>query len=142
MVDKIGSQLAINKATGASPASGPQAARPGQQPPKGSSFQEVLQGRLDGQKSAGAQPTGNPLRFSAHAQERLRSREIQLDSNGVARLEQAVARADQKGARESLVLMDDLALLVSVRNRVVVTAVPQSSAKDNVFTNIDSVVIA
>ena len=65
-----------------------------------------------------------------------------MDSAGVARLEQAVDRAGQKGARDSLVLMDDLALLVNVRNRVVVTAVPQSSAKDNVFTNIDSVVIA
>jgi len=101
------------------------------------SFKEVLQGKLDRE----AERAGK-LRFSAHAQERLRSRDIRLDSAGVARLEEAVDRAGQKGARDSLVLMDDLALLVSVRNRVVVTAVRQSSAKDNVFTNIDSVVIA
>jgi flagellar operon protein len=137
MVDKIGSQTTVNSSARLSPASGAQATRQGQRAQGGSSFQEVLQGRLDSQQS-----TGTALRFSAHAQERMRSREIQLDSSGVARLEQAVARADQKGARDSLVLMDDLALLVSVRNRVVVTAVPQSSAKDNVFTNIDSVVIA
>lgn len=133
-IDRMGAQPP-SKVVGISGNQAP--AAPSRQAPKAAPFEEVLQKTLSRGPEAGSK-----LRFSAHAQERLRSREIQLDSAGVARLEQAVDRAGQKGARDSLVLMDDLALLVNVRNRVVVTAVPQSSAKDNVFTNIDSVVIA
>ena len=58
------------------------------------------------------------------------------------KLQQAVGKAAQKGARESLVLMQpDLAFVVSVRNRTVITAVDGDSMKENVFTNIDSAVI-
>jgi flagellar operon protein len=52
-----------------------------------------------------------------------------------------VDRAAAKGARESLVMMDDVALVVSVKNRTVITAVDRAHLKDNVFTNIDSAVI-
>jgi flagellar operon protein len=82
------------------------------------------------------------IKFSAHASQRLQSRAIQLGAGEVARIGQAVQRADQKGAKESLILVDDLAFLVSVKNRTVITAVDSSGAKGNVFTNIDSVVIA
>ena len=142
MIDKIGPQ-STSRTSGVSPSPSSGAPAANRPAPKGASFEEVLQGRLNGPSAVvGLPPIDGKLRFSAHAQERLRSREIELDSAGVARLEQAVDRAGQKGARQSLVLMDDLALLVSVRNRVVVTALQPSSAKDNVFTNIDSVVIA
>lgn len=60
----------------------------------------------------------------------------------MARLQRAVDAADQKGAKDALVLMDDLALLVSISNRTVITAVDQSRRKNGVFTNIDSVVMA
>ena len=50
-------------------------------------------------------------------------------------------RAEQKGSKDSLVLLDDLAFVVSVKNKTVVTAVDSNRAKENVFTNIDSVVI-
>jgi len=40
------------------------------------------------------------------------------------------------------VLVDGLALIVSVPNRVVITAVDGADARDGVFTNIDSAVIA
>ena len=58
------------------------------------------------------------------------------------RLETAVDRAQAKGSRDSLILLDDLALVVSVTNRTVVTAVNEASQRERVFTNIDSVVIA
>ncbi|MBX3095449.1 MAG: flagellar protein [Fimbriimonadaceae bacterium] len=81
------------------------------------------------------------LKVSGHAQTRLASRDIQLDSGQWERVLDGVDRAATKGARESLVLIDDVALLVSVKNRTVITAVDQANLKENVFTNIDSAVI-
>lgn len=85
---------------------------------------------------------GPPLRFSAHAQRRIQSGGVSLDEETLARLDRAVSAAGQKGARDALVLMDDLALLVSINNRTVITAVDQARQKTGVFTNIDSVVMA
>ncbi|MBO8141049.1 MAG: hypothetical protein H0Z37_02560 [Firmicutes bacterium] len=95
------------------------------------SFQEVLRERLD----------VPPLRFSAHAEARLRQAGIDLNGAQRMRLQSAVERAAAKGARESLILMDDLALVVSIRNRTVITAVDKTRSRENVFTNIDSTVI-
>lgn len=81
------------------------------------------------------------LKFSAHAQERLQSRNIQLSPQALSKLGEVVDKASAKGARESLILMENLALVVSVKNRVVITAVDGPSMKDNIFTNIDSAVI-
>jgi flagellar operon protein len=81
------------------------------------------------------------LRFSQHAQERLKARGITISDNDLQRLEGAVNSVAQKGGRESLVMMGDAALVVSVRNRTVVTAVDRESMKGNVFTNIDSAVV-
>jgi flagellar operon protein len=53
-----------------------------------------------------------------------------------------VDRAEEKGARDSLVLLRDMAFIVSVSNRTVVTAMDGERLKENVFTNIDSAVIA
>jgi flagellar operon protein len=82
------------------------------------------------------------VRFSSHAQKRLEARDIQLNDDGLARLAAAVDRAAQKGGKESLVLMDDLAFIVNVRDRLVVTAIDDVSQKEGVFTQIDSVVLA
>jgi flagellar operon protein len=82
------------------------------------------------------------LKFSNHAQKRLQTRNIALNDAGLARLAQAVDKAEQRGGRESLVLMDDLAFIVNVKNRLVVTAMDAGSRKDGVFTQIDSVVFA
>jgi flagellar operon protein len=81
------------------------------------------------------------VKFSAHAAKRLAERNVELSANDQARLETAVDRIESKGADKSLVLMDNLALLVSAKNRVVITALDAASAKDGVFTNIDSAVI-
>lgn len=81
------------------------------------------------------------LKVSNHAQTRLQSRDLQLDGAKWERVLEGVERAAQKGAKESLVMVDDIALVVSVRNRTVITAVGQDHLKENVFTNIDSAVI-
>lgn len=82
------------------------------------------------------------VRFSGHAIKRIDQRNLQIDGARLERLERAVDRAREKGSRDSLVLLDELALVVSVQNQTVVTAMDEDSRKEHVFTNIDSVVIA
>src|SRR5688572_22973777 len=82
------------------------------------------------------------LEFSRHALRRIEQRGLQLDAPRLERLEQAVERAGARGARDSLILLDELALVVSVQNRTVLTAMTAENRKEHVFTNIDSVVIA
>jgi len=91
------------------------------------------------QRALGREPK---VRFSGHARNRLASRGVELDGADVRRLEEAVDKAAAKGSRDSLILMDDLALIVSIKNRTVVTAVDNASQREGVFTNIDSVVLA
>ena len=58
----------------------------------------------------------------------------------IAGIKEAVAKAQTKGCRDSLVVLDRVALVVSVENKTVITAVDAGKLKDNVFTNIDSAV--
>ena len=99
----------------------------------GFSFKKVLNQRLVDK--------GQRVQFSAHAQGRLDVRQINLTSSDIDKIELAIDRASQKGATDSLLLMDDLAMIVSVKNWTVVTVVDSGRMKDNVFTNIDSAVI-
>lgn len=94
-------------------------------------FSTVLDGKL---------PTGQ-VKFSQHAQDRLRARGINLTEADMQKLQGAVDTVAQKGGRESLVMMGDAAFVVSVRNRTVVTALDGDSMNGNVFTNIDSAVV-
>jgi len=82
------------------------------------------------------------LRFSNHAQKRLQSRDITLSEDNLTRLASAVDKAEQRGGRDSLVLMDDLAFIVNVKQRLVVTAMDARQRGEGVFTQIDSVVLA
>jgi len=89
------------------------------------------------------QAAGEPgLKFSNHARKRLQTREIRLTGDGFNRLVEAVEKAEKRGGRESLVLMDDLAFIVNIRDRVVVTAMDARKRGEGVFTHIDSVVLA
>jgi len=99
---------------------------------KQDSFSQVLQRQM--------QQAGE-LKFSRHALERLNARDIELKDEHLHRLNEAVKKARAKGCRDSLILVDDLAFLVSVKNGTVITAVDGDSRKENVFTNIDSAVI-
>lgn len=81
----------------------------------------------------------NELKFSKHANERLASRNIDLSKEQIERLESGASKAREKGINESLVMVDDMAFIVNVKNNVVVTAV--NDTEDTVFTNIDGAVI-
>jgi flagellar operon protein len=95
----------------------------------GASFADALREQL------------GPLKLSSHALQRIQRREIDFDEPVAQRLEAAVNQAAAKGSRDSLVLVDSTAFVVSVRNRTVITAVPVSPKNDQVFTNVDSAVI-
>jgi flagellar operon protein len=82
------------------------------------------------------------VKFSNHAQKRLETRSIEMDESSMNRLSSAVDKAQAHGAKESLILMDDLAFVVNVRDRMVVTTVDMNHRKEGVFTQIDTVVFA
>jgi len=103
-------------------------------PPGGGSFRDVL-------RTAQAPAVSQPLKFSAHAQQRLESRNIRLTPDDVAKMNAMADKAAAKGSKQSLFMMRDVAMVVSIQNRTVITAVDQSSMKENVFTNIDSAAI-
>jgi flagellar operon protein len=94
------------------------------------SFQEALQ------------QAGQGVQLSRHAQKRIERRDLDLDAGRLDRLNSAIDSAAAKGSRNSVVMLDDLAVVVDVRDRTVVTALNASAGKEKVFTNIDSVVIA
>jgi flagellar operon protein len=82
------------------------------------------------------------LEFSNHAQKRLQSREIQLDDERVNRLADAVDNVEKSGGKLSMVLVDDLAFIVNVRDRKVVTALDTKTQGRGVYNQIDSVAFA
>ena len=98
----------------------------------GKSFQEILES---------AQSSSREVRFSKHAAQRLSNRNIELTQNQKERLQAGTAKASQKGIRESLVLVDQLAFIVNIPNNTVVTAMQQNETDENIFTNIDGAVI-
>jgi len=104
-------------------------------PPEGAQrpgeFQRILEKQLEGHR----------LKLSAHAQKRIEQSPASFGEAEVERVARAVNLAESKGSRESLVVLDNMALVVSVRNRTVSTAVDMQRMKDNIFTNIDSAVI-
>ena len=107
---------------------------PVQIPPTGGAFRDVL-------RTAQPPVTQQPLKFSAHAQQRLESRNIRLTNDDIAKMNAMADKAAAKGAKQSLFMMRDVAMVVSISNRTVITAVDQDSMKENVFTNIDSAAI-
>ena len=88
------------------------------------------------------QEKASKVEFSAHAMKRLAQRDINLTETDVKRINDAVEKASGKGSKESLVLLNGMAFVVSVSNRTVITAIDMDSMKENVVTNIDSAVIA
>jgi len=81
------------------------------------------------------------LNFSKHVSQRIGRRQLEMGPDRVKRLEGAVDKAASKGANDSLVLLDDLAVVVSVKNRTVITAMNRENMKEGVFTQIDSAII-
>ncbi len=79
--------------------------------------------------------------FSQHALQRMQDRQIDFSRQDLTKLDDTVERMAQKGAKESLIYLNDVALIVSVANKTVITAMDGPSAKENIFTNIDSAAI-
>ena len=104
---------------------------------------QTLPGQTDfGKKLKSAVERQRQVRLSAHAQKRLQEVKPQWSAEDQSRLEAITDEMHRKGASRSLVLMDGIAFLVSVRNRVVITAVDGDRAASGIFTDIDSAVIA
>lgn len=98
---------------------------------KAPAFSEILNSKMQSE-----------LKFSAHASTRIKSRNIDLTPEILEKLEKAVSGAANKGARNSLIMMKNLAFIVNIPNRTVITAMDGENLKENVFTNIDSAVIS
>ena len=126
MSDPFSVQLGRVNGVGQEPA---KPASTANKPVQGPSFMETLEG-VQG------------VRFSNHAIKRLQSREINLNSENVNRLSDAIDKAEKRGGRSSLVMVDDLAFIVNVHDRTVVTALDTNQRGEGVFTQIDSVVFA
>lgn len=97
----------------------------------GMSFEEVLN----------IKKTTSELKFSKHADARLNERHINLTEEQLERLNEGARKASQKGIGESLMIMDDLAFIVNIKNSTVVTAIDSKASEENIFTNIDGAVI-
>lgn len=95
------------------------------------SFQEVLAQKLQEKKD---------IKFSKHAQSRLMSREINVSDLDLQQLKAGINKAEKKGAKDSLIMVNKVAYVVSVDNKTVITAVDESNMQERIFTNIDSAV--
>lgn len=110
---------------------------------EGKSFRETLEQSQKNAHGPVAQTevTNKPLlKFSNHALDRMNSRGITFSPEQITKIEQGMQRASSKGAKETLVLTEDSALIVSLKNNTVVTVMDKNMLKENVFTNIDSTV--
>ncbi len=107
--------------------------------PTNKSLEGVSQGGLPANNAlAGNLPA---VKFSNHAVERMQTRGISFTKPDLEKLNQAIDKANAKGSKDTLVLMDQAALIVSVKNKTVVTVMDKAALKENVFTNIDSTVV-
>lgn len=81
------------------------------------------------------------VKFSKHAELRLKMRNINLSNEQKEKINNAVKKAQDKGVKDSLILMDNMAFVVNIKSKTVITAVNNNELKDNVFTNIDGAII-
>ncbi|PYG89825.1 flagellar operon protein [Ruminiclostridium sufflavum DSM 19573] len=102
-------------------------------PEAGNGFENFLQQAID--KNEG-------VKFSKHAELRMQARNIDLTKAQKDKIDNAVSMAQKKGVRDSLVILDNMAFVVNVNSKTVITAVNKSELKDNVFTNIDGAIFA
>jgi len=109
----------------------------------GLNAEQAYQGKAPDFKQAfdAALANKTDLKFSNHAFERLSRRGVNLNDQTVSRLDNAILAAGKKGADQSLVLLDEMAFVVSIKNKTVITAMETNQMKEGVFTQIDSAVI-
>lgn len=97
----------------------------------GKSFKNILKENIN---------NNTEVKFSKHAKSRLASRNIQLSNQELDQLTTGVKKAEDKGANDSLIMVNNVAYVVSVKNKTVITAVDDGNMSEKVFTNIDSAV--
>ena len=71
----------------------------------------------------------------------LRLNEINFTEEDMKQIEKGFEIAQDKNSKNTVMLYKDVALIASVENKTLITAVEKERAKDNIFTNVDSVVI-
>jgi len=82
------------------------------------------------------------IKISKHANQRLQTQNIKLDENTFLKLEEAVSKAEEKGLKNDvLILNGDVAYVVNIKNKVVVTVKEMNNLKENIFTNIEGVLM-
>lgn len=81
------------------------------------------------------------LKVSSHAKVRMKERNISMDDAKWNKMQEKLSEAKEKGVTESLVLMNDAALLVSVKNNTVITALDRSEMESRLITNINGAIM-
>lgn len=79
--------------------------------------------------------------FTVSKHAALRLNEINFTEKDMKEIEKGFEIAKDKNSKNTVMLYKDVALIASVENKTLITAVERERAKDNIFTNIDSVVI-
>lgn len=95
-------------------------------------FAELLQKEVNKPQS---------VQFSKHAALRVKERGIEMTDSLITDLNQAVRKAQEKGAKDVVVIGKSGAFIVNVPNNIVVTTMSGAEMKENIFTNIDSAVL-
>ena len=126
MIDRIGRIQGVQ--SGISPEV-PAAAKAG-----GDTFGAVFQRELERTQS-------RQVAFSKHAMARAEERGIEMTDDLMSQLAHSVGKAQEKGAKNILVLDAGRAFIVNVPQSKVITAISQDEMRDNVFTNIDGAVL-
>ena len=96
-----------------------------------SSFNDILQNEIN--------KNNESYTLSNHAANRLK--EINFTEDDMKEIGKGFKIAEEKGAKNSVMIYKDVALVASIENRTLITAVEKERAKENIFTNVDSVVI-
>ena len=102
---------------------------------RGVGFEQLLQERIQQTQQT------QELQFSKHAKERIDQRGIEMTSTLMNDLNNAVAKAKQKGAKDVVVIGPKEVFIVNIPNNIVVTTLSGAEMKNNIFTKIDSAVI-
>jgi len=102
------------------------------QRPQGQSFQDVL---------SKVKSSSEEVKLSKHAKARLEQRNISLTEADMKKIDEAIDKADKKGIKDALILMDNKAFVANIKNKTIITASTNEQLKENVFTNIDGAVI-
>ena len=99
--------------------------------PGTTSFESILRDKFNTQD----------IKFSKHATQRLADRNIDLSGEQMERLQKGARLSEEKGIKDSLVLMDKYAFIGNTKSNTVITAMEQGMDEDKVFTNIDGAVL-